>query len=115
MIDLAAIADIFSLYKKHGWTLRRILVTPELEKALAATQNDLLQAVEKRRSDIDGAWFSRASDADRETWELRLLGPTPFALLDVIGKSASETEREEALTHIEEKMREFNSRRAPGH
>lgn len=115
MIDPAAITDIFSLYKKHGWTVRRILITPELEKALAATQNNLLQAVEKRSSDINAAWFSRASDADRETWELRLLGSTPFALLDVIDKSASETEREEALTRIEERMREFNSRRATGH
>lgn len=106
MIDQAAIADIISLYKKHGWTLRRVLASAELKEVLASLQS-LPQSVEQHPSDINAAWFSRSSDAERETWELRLLGPTPFALLDVQSKTASETEREEALTRIEKKMREF--------
>lgn len=114
MIGPDAIADIISLYKKHGWTLRRLLASPELEKVLRSFE-DLLEGVETRSSDLDAAWFSRSSDPDHETWELRLLEPTPFALLDVLDMMAPETEREEALTHIEQKMREFKSRRARGH
>ncbi|HTK38607.1 MAG TPA: hypothetical protein VL325_08955 [Pyrinomonadaceae bacterium] len=102
MIDPAAIADIISLYKKHGWTLRRLLMSPEGEKALRSV-SDLPKGVETRSSDLDGAWFSRSSNPERETWELRLLEPTPFALLDVLDMTATETEREEALKRVEER------------
>jgi hypothetical protein len=114
MIDPAAIADIVSLYKRHGWALRRFLATPELIKVLTE-QNDLWQGVEQRSSDMDGAWFSRSSDPENETWELRLLASTPFALLEVLSKTATETEREEALTRVEEKMHEFRSKQIRGH
>jgi len=114
MIDQAAIADIVSLYKKHGWALRRFLATPELIKVLKE-QSDLWQGIEHRSSDINGAWFSRSSNPENETWELRLLTPTPFALLEVLSKSATETEREEALTRVEEKMREFRATQPRSH
>jgi len=115
MIDPTAVADIISLYKKHGWTIRRLLVSPELEKALRSIRADLPAGVETRSSDMNCAWFSRSSNAERETWELRLLEATPFALLEVLSMAATEAEREEALTGVEEKMREFKSRRSRGH
>jgi hypothetical protein len=115
MISIDTIAEIFSLYKKHGWKLRRVLLSPALEKILGSPQNKLLDGVERRSSDIDAAWFSRSSPGGRETWELRLLGPTPFALLAVLDEKLSEIEREEALRRIEAKMRDFKSRAAKGH
>jgi len=114
MIGPDAIADIISLYKRHGWTLRRLLVSPELERSLCSF-TDLPEGVATRSSDLDCAWFSRSSNPDRETWELRLLEPTPFALLDVLDMITTETEREEALTRVEEKMREFKAKRSRGH
>jgi hypothetical protein len=110
MISTDTITEIFSLYKKHGWKPRRLLVSPTLKKHLGL-QSRLFDGVEQRNSDIDGAWFSRSSDDERETWELRLLGSTPFALLDVLDKNMDETEREKALSRIEAKVREFGSRK----
>jgi hypothetical protein len=115
MTDAAAIKETLSLYKKHGWILRRILITPELQGKLASEHREVFNGVEERLSDINAAWFSRLGGDGRETWELRLLGSTPFALLDVLDQDLDQTEREKALKRIEAKMREFKSRKPTNH
>lgn len=106
MIDIEAISEIVSLYKKHGWTLRRVLLCDDSKRQIAAAHAKLFGEIEARTSEIDALWFSRSSKPDSETWELRHLGRTPFALLEVIDTDLGDDEREEILHKTELKIEE---------
>ena len=99
MIDAAAIEEIIALYKKHGWTLRRVLVSEPLRKSLSTAAADIFGDADVTPSELDAAWFSRSSLPNRTAWEIRHLSETPFALVEVIdddinAKQAAETFRE---------------------
>ena len=102
MIDASAIDDILSIYKKHGWSLRRVLLS-----AAAACGSDSFGDAEIRESNIDALWFSRASREGSEAWELRALAPTPLALLEVIPVETHAPERESILEEVEGRLREM--------
>src|SRR5438270_9523568 len=106
MIDAAAISEILKMYHKHGWKLRRVLLSHALKARLNVSAEPLFGDSQSTDSDIDAAWFSRASDATLEAWEIRHLGEMPFALLEVIDIAASETEREAILSDTENHLRE---------
>lgn len=106
MINRQQIEEILSLYQKYGWTLRRVLLTEKLKNELSGEIKNLFGIAEIRSSELDGAWFSRASGEERETWELRYLGTQPFALLEVFEAEDEEEVREEARHEIEEQMLE---------
>jgi hypothetical protein len=96
---------IVEQYEKHGWTLQRILLT---KAELAATSDELKTRFPNAvlvESDIDAIWFSRPN-RDAETWELRRLSGTPFALLEVFEGIVADGEREDALRNIEQRMAE---------
>src|SRR5215216_833166 len=101
MIDATTVEEIIELYKKHGWTLRRALLSPEA-KNLATS---IPEQVERYASDIDALWFSRKSKRNSETWELRRLSPLPFALVGVVSTTASEDEIESTLDQVLDEMR----------
>lgn len=101
MIDNEAIAEILSLYKKHGWTLRRVLLSQDPKNT---NYVDLFGEIEPERAAIDALWFSRSSKPGSETWELRHLGQTPFALLEVIETDLDESARDQILAATEEKI-----------
>ena len=82
MIDKDAICDIIATYQKHGWILRRILLSGELKKSLGAQLNELFVGVSIVESKIDAVWFSRPPKKGGVAWEIRYLGETPFALLE---------------------------------
>ena len=107
MIKAGQIAEILSLYKKHGWILRRVLLSDALKKSLAASLENLFGAAEIRPSDIDAAWFSRKSKAEQEAWELRRLSESPFALFETFDTEDDEEIREEALAEVEERLKDF--------
>lgn len=107
MIAAETISEILQIYKKHGWTLRRVLLSDPLKDALDVPTFLLFGAAELSNSDIDAAWFSRASNATRETWEIRRLSETPFALLEVIDNAATESERNIVLSETEDRLREI--------
>jgi hypothetical protein len=102
MIDAPAIDEILKIYIKHGWSLRRVL----LSSAAAGAANSFGDA-DIRESNIDALWFSRASRAGGEAWELRALTPTPLALLEVIPVETNEPERESILNEVEGRLREM--------
>lgn len=104
MINGHKISEIFALYKRHGWLLRRVLLTPETRRFLAG--GDLFGDAEIVEADIDAAWFSRASSTEREAWELRLLSENPYALLEVFEADDDEESREEERFEIEERMKD---------
>jgi hypothetical protein len=82
MISAAQIQDILSLYQKHGWILRRLLLSAKLKKHLAENL-EMFSDAEIVESQIDAAWFSRPSGKEKQAWELRHLSETPFALFEV--------------------------------
>lgn len=110
MISAGQIAEILSLYKKHGWNLRRVLLSDRLKKRLAGSIEEIFGAAETVSSNVDAAWFSRASHNNREAWELRHLSETPFALFETIGEEVSENEREKIRREMEDRLGKLLSR-----
>ena len=104
MINAGQIAEILSLYKKHGWTLSRVLLSAETGKNLSDSLEKLFGNAEISASKIDAAWFSRPSKNGFEAWELRHLSETPFALFEVFSAETDEDERRQKLGEMEENL-----------
>ena len=114
MTDRAAIAAIIDQYIKHGWKLRRVLLSRDLAEKLGEAAG-LFGDAESRTSPHDGLWFTRRSQPDREAWELRRISASPFAVVEVIPDVLSDDEREELLSDAEERMFESARRREMSH
>jgi hypothetical protein len=91
-------------YEKHGWELRRVLISSEDNRRQAAEGFPQAQIV---NADIDALWFARPSHGDREAWELRLIAEQPYALFEAFEADESEEDREDARKEMENKMREY--------
>ncbi len=104
MIDAPAIKEILALYKKHGWTLRRVLLSATLQKKLSAVGQEIFGDVEVTTSPFDAAWFSRSSRPQSEAWELRLLSNEPFALVAVLDDGLDAVEVREIMQNTELRM-----------
>ena len=102
MIEPSAVDEIIAQYEKHGWTLRRALLSSEGKK-MYTQFGDAIEIVD---SDVNALWFSRRSQPDREAWELRRLTGLPFALVAVISDGAEKEEFEETLSLVVDEMRE---------
>ena len=102
MTDAATVGEIIRQYAKHGWTLRRALLSDETRDTIAAS----LGEIDIFTSDLDALWFSRRSKPENESWELRRLTGSPFALVAVVPSSASSEEVESTLTQVADDMRE---------
>ena len=100
--DLAK--QIIALYERHGWTLKRVLLTSETR---AAIDDNIFNNAAIVDSDFDALWFARPSHADREAWELRLLAEQQYALFEAFEADESEADRNEARLEMENKMRDF--------
>jgi hypothetical protein len=105
MITAEQIQEILSLYQKHGWNLRRVL----LSDALRVNINELLQpmfggAEIVSSPFLNALWFSRASGKTGETWELRHLSEMPFALVEVFPNEMNEDEREERRNEMQTRL-----------
>lgn len=110
MISAGQIREILSLYRKHGWTLRRVLLTEKLKNSLNDSIENLFgAAAEIVAAEIDAAWFSRdsaASGVDRQAWEIRHLSETPYALVEVFHAEDDEEVREETRHEIQERLKD---------
>ena len=80
------IAEIFAAYSKHGWVLRRVLITKSARKNLDV----FAEEIPIIDSDFDAAWFSRPPKRGGIAWEIRYLGEPPFALLENLDESFSD-------------------------
>ncbi len=101
MIDSVTVGEIIAQYAKHGWILRRALLSDEG----ARLWTDVLGDIDVERSDVDALWFSRRSKPDGEAWELRRLTVLPFALVAVVSDKTSADEVEDTLSQVVEEMR----------
>lgn len=99
-MDPEQVGQIIEIYARHGWELRRaLLLNPEQPDLLP-----LLAGAEIGRSDFDGLWFTRSSSPGTESWELRRVAGTPYALVVVIDDDVDDDERESRLEAAERKM-----------
>jgi hypothetical protein len=114
MIDRQGIDQILSQYSKHGWELRRVLLSERLLNA-APDITGAFEDIEIKPSELDGLWFSRSSRPGLTAWELRHLSRTPYALVENISDDSAEAETELALKQTETKMIEAIGKRSPGH
>ena len=105
MISETQIKDILALYAKFGWTLRRVLLSPNLKTNLGDSIHKLFASAEIIDSEIDAAWFSRPSGKDAEAWELRRLSETAYALVEVFDNEDEEEVREEIRHELEAKLK----------
>ena len=106
MITARQIGEILSLYKKHGWILRRVLLSDALRGNLA---EDLFAEAEIVSAPIDALWFSRTSKAG-EAWEIRHLSNAPFALVEVFPAETSAKEREEKMSDAQTRLQNRTSK-----
>ena len=104
--DIAA--EILGLYQKHGWQLRRVLLTADSHDQFKPN-SAFADAIE---SPIDAMWFSRPSH-DGEAWELRLLSEQQFALFEKFEKDETEEQRDEVRNEMEARMRDYLTKSDP--
>jgi hypothetical protein len=111
MISAESISEILSVYKKHGWVLRRVLLSDALLKTLAPHLEGLFGEIKPSLSALEGLWFSRPSKGTLEAWELRHLSTSPYALVEVIDAEADEKTREDVFKDLELRMQNALNRK----
>jgi hypothetical protein len=100
--------ELVATYRKHGWELRSALLRPA---TLAVLNKQLLDKLPVKEAGFDALWFSRPSHNNREAWELRLLGQTPYALFETFEADETEEERDDLKLEMEARMRDYVSHR----
>jgi hypothetical protein len=100
MIDSATLRDTIATYAKHGWMLRRVLLSAAESKAAEG----VVGAELIRESDVPAAWFSRPPADGPVAWEIRYLGGSPYALVEHFDESDADFEN--GLRAVEERLRE---------
>lgn len=108
MIDERQVQEILAQYQRHGWNLRRVLLSPATMAKLSFA--DLFGQATVIATDFDAAWFSRGAADGGEAWELRTLSAAPFALIEVFEDTDDEVVREEIRHEMETQMRERASK-----
>lgn len=93
------IAEIIATYEKHGWLLRRVLLS-ESQSARVTERVDVATIA----SDIDAAWFSRLPNTGAIAWEIRYLDDPAFSLVEHLDEN--EPDFEAALEAVEQRLRE---------
>jgi hypothetical protein len=105
MIDRQLVESIISVYAKHGWELRRVL--------LCEPSNEHFDGIEISRGKIDGLWFARDRTDGDTAWELRHISAAPFALVAVVTEGTDDVEA--ALADVESRMAETLAKQHRGH
>ncbi|NOT46416.1 MAG: hypothetical protein HOP17_01515 [Acidobacteria bacterium] len=101
MIERAAIEQIIAQYEKHGWSLRRVLLSKNLGNEF---DDGLFGDAASLPSELDGLWFSRSSRPDSTAWELRHLSDTPYALVAGVPAGRAPAEADLILKETEARM-----------
>lgn len=104
MIDAETARAILDMYKKHGWKLRRVLLSGDPKELFADNSAEIFDGVTPELSQLDALWFSRSSRPQQESWELRHLGSRPFALVRVLDSNAEQAVISDVLWEAEQEM-----------
>ena len=98
------VKELLATYEKHGWQLRRVLLSSDTRARISDESWAGDASVEER--EFDGLWFSRKSQGQREAWELRLISSTQYALFETFEADEPEEAREEVRKEMEARMKE---------
>ena len=107
MNQLKRSLEIIATYRKHGWQLRRVLMTSETRAEAGKRAEGLFESVRIDDALIDALWFSRTSHKNREAWELRLVADVPYALFETFAADHAQEAREDVRLEMEARMREY--------
>jgi hypothetical protein len=88
-------------YIGHGWSPRKALGPSDFQGSVLA----LIPHIEIGHAETECIWFSRRSYDDSESWELRRLSGSPFALVVVIPDLADDETRDSLLKDAELRMK----------
>lgn len=99
--------EIIATYQKHGWQLRRALITKTTAAEVKATGATVLAETPMLDSVIDALWFSRPSHHQREAWELRLIAEMPYALFETVAADLAAEARDQVLKEMESRLQEY--------
>lgn len=102
-IDADSINSIIAVYTKHGWTLRRVLLSSGLRSAF--TNAAVFDGAEIIDADFDAMWFSRVRNERETAWEIRHISNTAYALVAVVDSEQDD----EAATLAETEQRFANA------
>jgi hypothetical protein len=97
------LTETIGTYTRHGWQLRRLLLTTETQNVLSKNE----PPAPITDASVDAVWFSRPSRGDREAWELRLLENTPYALFENFEPDETEEQREEMRREMEARLVDY--------
>ena len=103
-------AAVIAAYRRHGWELRRALVTTESLAEGGSDLQALLAGRSASEAPFDALWFARPAAKDREAWELRLVAETPYALFEAFESEEAEEQREDVRREMEARMREYTAK-----
>lgn len=107
MGQLDQFSETLATYRKYGWRLARVLMRPEtLAELRAATGGENFESGAAREFPFDAMWFVRPAGGGRESWELRLVGESPYALFELFEPDEAEEDREDVRREMEAKMKE---------
>jgi len=98
--------EITATYEKHGWKLKKVLLSPNSKTELENLTGVLREAPVEDAS-FDALWFSRPSTPGTEAWELRLMAETPYALFEKVESDATEHKKEAILRGMEARLRHY--------
>lgn len=104
------LGEIIANYRRHQWTLRRVLLRPATRAELGEAAQAVLEDAPIEEAEIDALWFARPSHGGREAWELRLVAETPYALFETFEPDETEEERAELRREMEARLREYSSK-----
>lgn len=102
MIAPAACREIVQTYEKHGWILRRVLLSDASRASLGPRTGEVFGRAPVTAGEVDAAWFSRPPGDGDIAWEIRHLSETPFALLEFVDENSGDFE--ERLSEIESRL-----------
>jgi hypothetical protein len=100
-------SEVIANYRRHDWTLRRVLLRSQTRALMGDAALLIFEGATLEESEIDALWFSRPSHAGREAWELRLVAETPYALFETFEPDETEEEREELRREMEARLRDY--------
>src|SRR3977135_3391113 len=109
MNKLDRFAETIAAYRRHGWQLRRVLMTGESAE-IRESDKALFEGLAIDQAPMDALWFSRSSQNNREAWELRLVAETPYALFEAFESDETEEQRAEVRREMEARMREYTTK-----
>lgn len=98
-----SIRELIALYVKHGWLIRRVLLSEPLADRLNGQFDKLFGDTPVNPSGIDAIWFSRPYKREGMPWEIRHLGGLPYSLVEHVDQDSESFEDD--LRAVEERLK----------